>query len=175
MLVKLSGPISGHNFDYTAGDIVDLIDVDAKAWIAAGLAVEAPPNDVAVKRIERLERDLADARAAVAGHVSAADKTASDVANAKSAMKQAIVEMKTREARLEEARAANDALAQTLSAREKDLERALGERDDFQAQAVALGEQIERMGIDYAKEIAAIDAKHADNLANAPPAPPPAV
>jgi hypothetical protein len=54
MQVKMLTALAGDHFSYAPGDIVDLEDAVAEAWIDAKLAVEAPPQEAAIDRIAEL-------------------------------------------------------------------------------------------------------------------------
>jgi hypothetical protein len=54
MHVKMLTSLAGDNFSYAPGDVVDLDDDTAQAWVGAKLAVEAPPHEAAADRIAAL-------------------------------------------------------------------------------------------------------------------------
>lgn len=175
MHVKIISPISGERFSYVYGEIVDLPDDHARDWIRAGLAVDAPGEEVAAARLEMLQSDLGSTRAARDGLAVELDETKGKLAAAEAAVIGAKAEADTHRAAATALRAdvvtAADALdaikekylrlsGDLTAAYEKRIAAIEAERDDFRSQSATLGEQL-----------AAAQARIAELEAAAPPAP----
>ncbi|WP_424360245.1 hypothetical protein [Methylocystis parvus] len=157
MKIKMLSPWAGDRESLAPGDVTDRPDDVAKAWIAAGMAIEAPAGDVAAQRIRDLTAALDDTRASRDGLAATIIDAAAAVEAAKKEAEAAIAERDIHRAAADEARAeliaareANDALkadfARTFgdakSAYEAKISALTEERDEFKRQAETLAEQL---------------------------------
>lgn len=143
--VMIEGPISGQNWSYRGGDVVELADDIAQAWIDHGLATDAPPEKISAQRIAELEKSLDDAireRDALRKSLAEAEGKAAEARKAVAGAKDEASAHK---------KSADEAIARALAAigliktEREARQRAEAERDDFAAKAKALGEQLERL------------------------------
>jgi chromosome segregation ATPase len=146
MKIKMLTALAGAEFALAHGEIVDAASVGgedvARAWVAAGMAVEAPETEVAAHAVAAAERAMADAIAARDGLRRETLDLKSRLAQKDGALKGAIADrdLHAREAQAaREAASAAEAVAEDLRGQVATADAA---RDEFAAQAAALGAEI---------------------------------
>lgn len=91
--IKITGSVAGSNFSYSPGEIVEVEEAIARAWVEHGLGIYAPDVEIAAAEIAALRKQVETLTAERDGHAAAALDLTGKLAEAKAVASGAKAEM----------------------------------------------------------------------------------